>query len=86
MTLIFAVKLGLTSRPINFDAQKTDDLYLNSYDMIIVEFSIQNSLGKIPFFEKCFLLADISIEIVLKMFFLNFSNANIKFMNAKLNA
>lgn len=47
--------------------------------MIIARFSIQDKLGKIWFFEEIFLLADTSIDIILKMSFLAFSNVNILF-------
>lgn len=47
--------------------------------MIIVSFLLHDKLKRFWFLEKTFLLADISIEGVLKMFFLIFSNIDIRF-------
>lgn len=52
--------------------------------MIMTRFLIQNSLEKIRFFEKIFLLANISMEVILEMPFLSLSNTNIHFSNEKL--
>lgn len=46
--------------------------------MVIVEFSIQNKLVKFDFFEETFLLADNSMNVVLKMPFLALNNAKIQ--------
>lgn len=47
--------------------------------MVIVVFQIRNKLRYSQFFEKFFLISDISISIILEIFFLFFSNANITF-------
>lgn len=47
--------------------------------MISTKILIQDSLEKVQFFKETFLLADTSMEVVLKMSFLFLSNANIKF-------
>ena len=47
--------------------------------MVIAGFSVQNRLGKIQFFERTFLLADTSMEVILGMLFLTFSNVDIQF-------
>lgn len=52
--------------------------------MIIAKFLIQNSLETVCFFEKTFLLANTSIEMILRMFFLFFSNTDIEFADEKL--
>lgn len=52
--------------------------------MTTISFSLQNSLGKIRFFEEAFLLAETSIEVILGMLFLKFSNADIKFLAVEL--
>ena len=45
--------------------------------MVLASFQVKNMLEKPWFFKETFLLADFSIEIVLEMLFLTFSNANI---------
>ncbi len=47
--------------------------------MASARFSIQDSLGRVRFFEETFLLADTSMEVVLGMPFLSLSNANVEF-------
>ena len=45
---------------------------------------MKDKLGRARFFQKTFLLADISVEVVLGTFFLTFSNTNIQFVEKKL--
>ncbi len=47
--------------------------------MVLASFSLQDSLGRVRFFEETFLLAEINIEMVLEIPFLSFSNADVKF-------
>lgn len=73
----FAAELNLITRPTDIKVQKIDDFVLKTYDIVIVEFLISDKLHKIRFFEKTFLLFEISIKIVLRMFFLTLSNVDI---------
>ena len=84
MTPIFAAKLGFFNQKTDIGAQKIDDSPLVTYGILLADFSIQNKLGKVWFFEKTFLLADTSIEVVLKMSFFTFWNANMQFVEKKL--
>lgn len=52
--------------------------------MVLLSFQGENSVKKAYFFQKIFLLADTNIEIILKITFLTFINANIKFSEKKL--
>ncbi len=79
MTPAYATELGLTTQKTNVRAQKMDGSPLETYGMASARFSIQDSLGKIWFFEETFLLADTSMEVVLGMPFLSLSNANVEF-------
>ena len=51
--------------------------------MVIVDCSVKNKLKRVRFFQKTFLLANISLEIVLEMFFHTLSRANIWFAKQK---
>ena len=75
----YVAELGLTTRKTSVGAQKIDGLSLETYDMALAKFSIQDSLEKVRFFEDTFLLVDTSMKVFLKMFFFSFNNANIKF-------
>lgn len=77
MTPIFVAKLSLVVQKTDVDAQKIDGLLLVTYGMILADFLVQKKLGKIWFFKETFLLVDISIKVVLEMFFLTFSDANV---------
>ena len=80
MTLVYMIKLFLRPKPTNVDVQKIDSYTLEIHGIILASFSLQDSQEKILFFEESFLLADISLKIVLKMPFLAFNNTNIKFV------
>ncbi len=51
--------------------------------MVSASFLLQDSLGRIRFFEETFLLADTSMEVVLGMPFLALSNADFQFGGEK---
>lgn len=82
MTLIFTAKLGISPRQTGVGAQKINSLPLEIYNIVFIGFSVQDKLGIIWFFKIIFLLTNTSIEVVWRMFFLVFSNADIQF-NAK---
>ena len=46
---------------------------------MIDDLQIENEVGNPKFFQKIFLVANIKFEIILKMLFLKFSNADILF-------
>lgn len=52
--------------------------------MVIAGFQIQDKLGRVRFFQETFLLADISMKVVLGMPFLTLSNADIQFAEREL--
>lgn len=52
--------------------------------MVLASFWLEDKLKKFKFFLKTFLLADINTEIVLIIFFLTLSNANIQFPDKKV--
>ena len=68
----------------NVNAQKIDRSLLETYSMVIAPFQVLNKLGCFCFFQGTFLLANISMEIVLDMLFSTLSNADIQFIEKKL--
>ncbi len=84
MTLAYVAKLGLTTRKTNVGAQKIDSSPLKTYGIVSASLLLQDSLGRVWFFEETFLLADTSIEMVLEMLFLALSNADFQFSAEKL--
>ncbi len=79
MTPAYATKLDLTTRKISVKAQKIDGSPLETYIMVSASFLLQDNQEKVRFFEETFLLADISLEVVLGMHFLALSNADFQF-------
>lgn len=68
MAPAYAVRLGFTTQKTSVRAQKIDSLTLETYGMVSASYSFQDSLEKVQFFEKTFLLADTSMELVLGYF------------------
>ena len=77
MSTAYTAHLGLKIRVTNVDTQKIDRFSLAIYSMVIAAFQVVDKLGRSWFFQKTFLLADISMEVALGMPFLIFSNADV---------
>lgn len=79
ITPIYKARLGLFIWKTNVKAQKIDKLTLVTYGMVIAQFSLQNKLKKVWFFEKTLLLVDISMKIILRIAFFSLNNVHIWF-------
>ena len=77
MTLAYIAQLGFKVQKTDVNAQKIDEFLLKIYSIAIVAFQIFDKLGHSYFFQKTFLLAEISIKIFLGILFLTFSNIDI---------
>lgn len=84
MTLVFASKLSLEICSINIKAQKIDTFNITIFGIALVSFWVEDKRSRSQFFQKFFLLANISMEKVLDMFFLTFSKVKIQFVQKKL--
>ena len=73
----YASKLGLKICFTDDGAQKIDDSTFKIFGIVLASFQMKDKLGRAWFFQETFLLADLSIEIVLHIPFLTFSNVNI---------
>lgn len=62
---------------------KIDSLAIETYNMVLTRFLLQDNLEKIQFYKRTFLLTNISIEVVLKISFLFLNNIDIKFGKLK---
>ena len=79
MILGYAFKLGLKIRSTNIKAQKINCSTLETFEMVLASFQVEDKFERARFFQETFLLVDFSIKIVLKMPFLILNNADIKF-------
>ena len=73
----YATKLGFYARKINVSVQKIDGFYMDTFGMVIADCSVKNKLGRVRFFQKTFLLANISLKVVLEIVFLTLSKVDI---------
>ena len=80
----FAKKFELWICKTKVGIQKIHNLKLDTFEMVIASLLVENKEGKSRFFEKIFLLADISMDITLGMLFLIFSNVVIDFVDYHL--
>ncbi len=79
MSQVFAQQLGLKICKTNVEVQKIDDTILETYEIIVSTFSMWDKDSRERFFEESFLLADVKLNIGLRMPFLTISNANVNF-------
>ena len=77
-------KPGLLIRPINIGAQKIDDTKLDIFGTVVTAFSMTDKANRVKFFKETFLVANVSLEVVLGMFFLTLNGANVDFWGRKL--
>ena len=74
-------KFGLQVCKTKISAQKIDGSKLDTFDIVITCFLVEDKEKSFRFFEKIFLFADISMDIILDMSFLTLSNVKIHFVN-----
>ena len=84
MTPAYTAHLGLKVRVTNIGAQKINKSLLATYGMVIAAFQVVNKLDCSQFFQETFLLANISMKVVLGMPFFTFSNADVQFVEKEL--
>ena len=84
MALTYASKLGLKVYPTEFKAQKINSPTLKIFKMVLASFQVKDKLRRARIFQKTFLLADISTEVILGMPFLTLSNEKIQFVEKEL--
>ena len=80
----FAQELGLPIRPTDVRAQEINSTMLDTFRMVVIAFSVTDKANQVRFFKETFLVANISLKVVLKMLFLTLSAANIDFLGWEL--
>ena len=79
MSPVYTKKLGLKTRKTNVEAQKIDGSALEIFGMVIANFQVEDKSKRPRFFQEIFLVANTKFEVVLGMFFLKISNADVAF-------
>ena len=77
--LAYATKLDLYAGKIDVGAQKIDGSHLEIFRIVIADYLVKNKLERVQFFQGTYLLANISLEVVLGMSFFTLNKADIRF-------
>ena len=77
-------QLGFSIRPTDVRAQKIDGTTLDTNGMVVAVFSVVDRANQVRFFEKTFLVANVSPEVVYGMSFITLSSTDIDFSGWEL--
>ena len=80
----FTREIELPIKPTDVRAQKINGTTLDTYEMVVVAFSVKNKANQVKFFKKTFLVANINPEIVLEMPFFTLYGEDINFLGREL--
>ena len=80
----FAKQLGLPIRSTDVGAQKIDGTTLDTNGMVVAAFSVVDKANRVRFFEKTFLVANVSLKVVLEILFLTLSGVDVDFSGREL--
>ena len=61
-----------------------DDTMLDTYGMVVAAFSIKDKANRERFFEKTFIVTNVSLEVVFRMPFLILSRVDVNFLGREL--
>ena len=75
----YVKRLGLKARKTNIGVQKIDGFALETFEIVIADFQVEDKVDRPRFFQETFLMADTKFEMILKMPFLKISNTNVAF-------
>ena len=65
-------------------AQNINGSTLETFKMIITNFQIKDKICKSQYFQEIFLITNIKVEVILRMFFLKLNNVNVLFKKKHL--
>lgn len=77
MNLDFSKKIGFFIQNIKIEVQKTNDFTFKTFEIMIAKFQIKDMISRPRFFQEIFLIAYIKIEMMLRIYFLTISYANM---------
>ena len=80
----FTKQLGLSIRPTDVGVYKIDGTTLDTYRMVVAAFAVEDKANQVRFFEKTFLVANVSPKVVFGMPFLILSGTNVDFLGQEL--
>ena len=77
-------RLGFKTQKTNVGAQKIDGSVLETFEMVIADFQMEDKGGRPKFFQETFLVADTKFEVILGMPFLKLCNIDVSFSKGTL--
>ena len=77
----FGKEPGFPIRLTDIRVQKINGTILDTYEIVVAAFLVTDKINQVRFFEKTFLVANISPKIVLRMFFFTLSGADVDFLD-----
>ena len=77
--LTFAKQLGFSIRPTDVGAQKIDGTMLDTYEIVVAAFSVEDKANRVRFFEEIFLVVNVSPKVVLGILFFTLSDTDVDF-------
>ena len=80
----FVKELGFFIRLIDIGAQKIDGTILDSVEIVVAIFLVIDKANEVRFFEETFLVPNVSLGVVIEMFFLILSGADVDFLDWEL--
>ena len=75
----FARKLDLKVKKTNVGAQKIDGSALETFEMVIPDFQVENKANRPRFFWENFLVANTQFKVILRILFLKINNVDMLF-------
>lgn len=80
MHLAYTKKIRLFIQRTDVSAYQINGSALATFGMVIVVFSVNDKNRKVRFFEKNFLLANVSLDVVFRISFLILNNTDFRFL------
>ena len=77
----FAKKLSLPIILTDIGIQKIDTTMLDIFGMVVTAFSMTDEANWVKFFKKIFLVANVSLKVVLGMSFLTLNSVDVYFLS-----
>ena len=84
MHLVFAERLDLVVQTTNVGVQKIDGTTFETYGMMIAAFLVTDQADRVKFFEKTFLVVNVSPDVILGILFLTLNGADVDFPKREL--
>ena len=75
----YAWKLEFKIQKINVEIREIDVSALETFEIVITDFQVEDKVGRPRYFRETFLVIDTKFEVILGMLFLKITNTNILF-------